>query len=204
MVRSTGFGILALVAGLACGATAFAHSSYVSLWTTRYPSSTLDERMTATFGQSCYVCHQPEGISVLGTCYLTDIKARLDAGRSISQALGDVDVMDSDGDGASNHDEILAVRTDLPGVIGYHPGRTGPLGVTCGIGVGTTGVSETPPAPCPGDANHDGFTNGADLSVLLGQFGASVAAGSGADFNENGVVNGADLSVLLGNFGCGN
>lgn len=54
---------------------------------------------------------------------------------------------------------------------------------------------------CAGDANGDGSVNGADLSVLLGQFGHAVTPGTGADFNNDGVVNGADLSVLLANFG---
>ncbi len=61
----------------------------------------------------------------------------------------------------------------------------------------------TPPPPpaCGGDANGDLVVNGADLSVLLGQFGAAVTPGAGADFNNDGTVNGADLSVLLGRFG---
>lgn len=46
-----------------------------------------------------------------------------------------------------------------------------------------------------------GVVNGADLSVLLGQFGDPVTPGTGADFNASGEVNGADLSVLLGQFG---
>lgn len=64
-------------------------------------------------------------------------------------------------------------------------------------------AAAAPPA-CAGDANGDGDTNGADLSVLLGQFGSAVTPGTGADFNGDGQVNGADLSVLLGNFGCNN
>jgi hypothetical protein len=68
--------------------------------------------------------------------------------------------------------------------------------------VATPGTSEcAPPTSCPGDANADGRIDGADLSVLLGQFGAGVPAGSGSDFNGDGAVNGADLSVLLGRFG---
>lgn len=58
----------------------------------------------------------------------------------------------------------------------------------------------TPPS-CAGDVNGDGFVNGADLSVLLSQFGTIVPAGTGADINRDGVVNGADLSVLLAAFG---
>jgi len=54
---------------------------------------------------------------------------------------------------------------------------------------------------CAGDANGDNAINGADLSVLLSQFGTTVPAGTGADFNGDGIVNGADLSVLLGAFG---
>ncbi len=64
-------------------------------------------------------------------------------------------------------------------------------------------LTATPPGGCPGDANGDGETNAADLSVLLSQFGQNVAVGTGADFNGDGVVNSADLSVLLGSFGCG-
>lgn len=61
-------------------------------------------------------------------------------------------------------------------------------------------VPIAPPA-CPGDANGDNSVNGADLSVMLGQFGQNVSPGTGADLNGDGVVNGADLSVLLGQFG---
>jgi hypothetical protein len=60
-----------------------------------------------------------------------------------------------------------------------------------------------PPPPCAADANGDGRTDAADLSVLLGQFGTSVPTGTGADFNGDGNVDAADLSVLLGDFGCG-
>ncbi len=62
-----------------------------------------------------------------------------------------------------------------------------------------------PPCACDrsvGDTNDDCQVNGADLSVLLGQFGQVVLPGTGADLNSDGAVNGADLSVLLSNFGC--
>ncbi len=59
----------------------------------------------------------------------------------------------------------------------------------------------TIPPNCPGDANGDGNVNGADLSVVLGNFGTKVTPGSSGDFNNDGFVNGADLSVLLGAFG---
>lgn len=61
---------------------------------------------------------------------------------------------------------------------------------------------KTPPLPtCPGDANADGVVNGADLSVLLGNFGLAGAGPEFGDFNGDGFCNGADLSVLLSQFG---
>lgn len=49
-----------------------------------------------------------------------------------------------------------------------------------------------------GDINQDGFVNGADLTLLLGDW--NQGAGSPADLNEDGVVNGGDVTVLLGNW----
>lgn len=57
--------------------------------------------------------------------------------------------------------------------------------------------------PCPGDVTGDGAVNTADLTALLGHFGASVPAGTGGDLNADGFVNTADLTILLGSFGCG-
>ncbi|MGA1399633.1 MAG: hypothetical protein ACO38P_04525, partial [Phycisphaerales bacterium] len=50
------------------------------------------------------------------------------------------------------------------------------------------------PAGNPADLNGDGFVNGADLAMLLGQWGG---AGT-ADLTGDGIVNGADLAILLG------
>ncbi|MFO0875321.1 MAG: hypothetical protein U0575_15310 [Phycisphaerales bacterium] len=48
--------------------------------------------------------------------------------------------------------------------------------------------------PATADLNGDGIVNGADLGILLGNWGN---AGVG-DLNGDGVVNGADLGILLG------
>ncbi len=61
-------------------------------------------------------------------------------------------------------------------------------------------VIVAPPA-CQGDTNGDRVVDGADLSVLLGNFGSSVPTGTGGDLNGDGTVNGLDVSVLLGRFG---
>ena len=50
----------------------------------------------------------------------------------------------------------------------------------------------------PGDLNGDGVVNGADLSIMLGEWGK--CPGCNGDLNGDGVVNGADLSILLSNW----
>ena len=60
----------------------------------------------------------------------------------------------------------------------------------------------TPPAPCVGDINGDGSTNTADLTVMLGNFGAGVTPNTGGDFDGDGIVTTSDLTIFLGNFGC--
>lgn len=61
-------------------------------------------------------------------------------------------------------------------------------------------VFESGPAACPADVNDDGTVDGADLGILLGQWGT---IGS-ADLNGSGMVDGADLGILLGDWGrCG-
>lgn len=59
----------------------------------------------------------------------------------------------------------------------------------------------SPPSNPPGDVNNDCIVNGADLSVILSNFGSAVTPGESGDINSDGQVNGADLSVFLANFG---
>jgi len=55
-------------------------------------------------------------------------------------------------------------------------------------------------ATCQGDFTDDGMVNGADLLVLLGQWG-ECSGECPADMNGDTVVNGADLLVLLSAWG---
>lgn len=55
-----------------------------------------------------------------------------------------------------------------------------------------------------GDINADAYINGADLSLLLGNFGTAPGTAGRedrADINGDTYVNGGDLSLLLSNFG---
>jgi len=49
----------------------------------------------------------------------------------------------------------------------------------------------------PGDLNNDGMVNGADISVILSNWGQTGVLG---DLNNDGAINGADISVILSNF----
>ncbi len=118
--------------------------------------------------------------------------------------IGDIDL---DGDIDAADLAVIAANLGQTG-LGYAGGDLNCDGVTnaadAAIAAGADPCN-APPCDCTrgqGDANGDCDVNGADLSVLLSQFGTSVAPNTGADFNNSGSVNGADLSVLLSNFGC--
>lgn len=53
-------------------------------------------------------------------------------------------------------------------------------------------------APCPSDLNGDGNTDGADLTILLGEWGGSDPL---VDLNGSGTVEGGDLVIVLGEWG---
>ena len=60
-------------------------------------------------------------------------------------------------------------------------------------------VNYLPPSNRPADLKSSGTVDGADLAILLSQWGAG--ASSPADLTDEGVVNGGDLAVLLGDWG---
>jgi hypothetical protein len=63
---------------------------------------------------------------------------------------------------------------------------------------GTAGLTIVLDESCNGDLNADGVIDGADLAVLLGQWGTP---GTTGDLNHDDVVDGADLAVVLGAWG---
>ncbi len=67
-------------------------------------------------------------------------------------------------------------------------------GTTCGDANGNGSADS---CEHTGDINGDGKVNGADLGMLLGDFGSSAAR---SDLNHDGIVDGADIGLLLGNW----
>jgi hypothetical protein len=76
------------------------------------------------------------------------------------------------------------------------------------VGYGTYGGSQqafiadiSEPSPCAlADLFADSVVNGADLGILLSQWGPS-SASTVSDLNRDGNVDGADLGYLLANWG---
>ncbi len=58
-----------------------------------------------------------------------------------------------------------------------------------------------PALPVVGDLDGNGSVDGADLAILLGQWGSSCKGGCTADLDGSGGVDGADLAMLLGAWG---
>ncbi|HMN95261.1 MAG TPA: hypothetical protein PKC43_03490 [Phycisphaerales bacterium] len=76
--------------------------------------------------------------------------------------------------------------------------RIGPFDVAIGLdSPGATNPATCDGTPCPADLDGDGVVNGADLGILLGNWGV----GGLGDLDGNGVVDGADLGLLLGSWG---
>jgi hypothetical protein len=196
---------LAALAGLA-GVPAGAHPSYLTAFQTRYPSSTLPTRMTAATGSACYLCHHPSDTANPGNCYKDSLTVRLNAGRTIAQALQDVETLDSDADGVNNITEILAVRADLPGEVGYSPGLIGPTGTDpCGAAGPVSNQLETP-ASCYANCDHSTtppVLNVLDFTCFLNQFAAGNAAANCDGSTTPPVLNVLDFTCFLNRFAAG-
>lgn len=140
---------VALLCQFAGSGPAWSKPEYLSYWQSRYPQSTLPQRVGAATGSSCNLCHPRSGFEWdrPGTAYREMLHAFLHAGYStIESAVEAAHALDADADGVPNGVEILTPRPD--GEIGYHPGLVGSRGVDPTSALGNeplTGQPETPP-----------------------------------------------------------
>ena len=74
--------------------------------------------------------------------------------------------------------------------------------INVSVAAGQTGTIKRVGGVKPGDINGDDAVNGADMNILLTNFGKSgPAVNPAADLNSDDAVNGADMNILLTNFG---
>ncbi|MBI4601896.1 MAG: choice-of-anchor D domain-containing protein [Planctomycetes bacterium] len=127
-----------------------AKPEYLQYWQTRYPASTLPERVGRATGSSCRLCHPRTGFSWddPGNAYREMIHAYMHGGKpGIQAAIDAAGALDSDGDGVPSSVEILTPRPG--GEVGYHPGLVGERGIDPTSATRdevVTGQPETPPA----------------------------------------------------------
>jgi len=189
---------------LALSATSRAHPSYMTAFTTKYPTSTLPARMASLTGSNCNVCHTPGNTSAQGSCYKDAIVNQLALGNNIATSLTNVALLDSDGDGVANQIEILLARTDLPGQVGYHPGLKGPTGTgPCNTNPNTavTNQLETPPpTTCYANCDGVGGLTGNDFQCFLNAY---VSGASYANCDGVGGLTGNDFQCFLDKYVAG-
>jgi hypothetical protein len=136
------------------------------------------------------------GLHVIGNC--ADTGTTVDARLAVLTQCGvPGSMLACDDDGCTNgaapytskiEIELNAGTTYYIAVGGFNAAAVGPFNVEI------TGPSAP---PCPADLNGDGSVGGADLGLLLGNWGFT---GTG-DLNGDGTVSGSDLGLLLGNWG---
>lgn len=132
--------------GQAVGANAAA-PYFLSAWVDRYPTSTLPARMSALTGSACNVCHHPSAFNDAGNCYRADLINLIGQGMTPTQAIDQLDTVDSDGDGIPNGEEATTPRPEA-NEIGYNMGLIGDSGTDpCATNPAepVSGVPETPP-----------------------------------------------------------
>jgi len=87
------------------------------------------------------------------------------------------------------------------GIVDYGQIRDGTFSDTNANGV--PDCCESGQTCCIGDIYHDGIINGADLGIVLAEWGP-VTPTTHSDLDHNGRVDGADLGLLLSHWGpCG-
>ena len=144
--------VCAAIGAWVCVQSATAIPDYLTAWQNKYPTSTLPARMQAVADTQFHVCHHPPTRDVLGNCYRMDLKALLQGGATIEEAIDQLDGEDSDGDGVPNGVEATTPREDQPGEVGYNMGLVGPTGTDpCSLNPteAVSGELETPPVPIP-------------------------------------------------------
>jgi hypothetical protein len=164
------------------------------------PSGCWCDEQCDSFGDCCPdVCNDCPNLSFCGSAAAGAATSGFDTklavyGANCPTSSGSVLACNKDACGALSEVTVNATAGDTFKVrIGGHNGASGEgvLTITC--------EEIDDPDDCPGDLNNDNVVDGADLLILLGDWGP--CPGCDGDLNDDNVVDGADLLILLGNWG---
>jgi hypothetical protein len=136
------------------------------------------------------------GTATFSTCGTASFDTRLELWTGCPDAGGAIVACNDDGAGCSGFTSLMTATVTCGT---QYLVRVGAY-VTTGLGTGTLTVTPgttTCAPPCPADLDGNRIVNGADLGIVLGNWGNSGAG----DINGDGVVNGADLGAILGAYG---
>ena len=151
------------------------------------PSSNIDSQGSATF--------ESEWNMILNYDLDGDLIVLSGAADETEAATFSTKITATDGD-------LTCTDLDLGTILGEIPAKDLPVGVfsvTLNTTVDLTDASMSgtyEPVSVVGDLNADNRVDGADLGILLSQFGAQGTA----DFDNSGTVDGGDLGVMLVNW----
>ncbi|MCY3002886.1 MAG: hypothetical protein NTV21_13880 [Planctomycetota bacterium] len=101
-------GLLALATAATLSLTAAAHGSFLTTWSSAYPTSTSDNNVINGTGQSCALCHFSATGGANWNGYGWKMRANIQAGQSLTNAILNSTSFNSDSDptGTSNLLEI--------------------------------------------------------------------------------------------------
>ena len=136
------------------------------------------------------------GTATFSTCGTANFDTRLELWTGCPNAGGTILACNDDGSGCSGFTSLMTATVSCGTQYLVRLGAYGSTGFGTGTLTITPGTTTCAP-PCPADLNGDHIVNGADLGIVLGNWGNSGAG----DINGDGVVNGADLGAILGAYG---
>ena len=136
------------------------------------------------------------GTATFSTCGTASFDTRLELWTGCPDAGGTILACNDDGAGCTGFTSLMTATVTCGTQYLVRVGAYGSTGFGTGTLTVTPGATTCAP-PCPADLDGNGIVNGADLGIVLGNWGNSGAG----DINGDGVVNGADLGAILGAYG---
>lgn len=159
-----------LILGL-LSSSAFGYSSYLSTWQGKYPSSQSDNNIINGTSASCQLCHFNSSGGDPFNAYGWSLREDMNNnGKTISQAINDVEALDSDSD-PSHYTNLEEINADV------QPGWTDGANNIKYFTSGSQTTGQTPPS------------NVGDLDITISSCNYSISPDSQSFFIGGGIGN---------------